>query len=364
MAHEDIAVSEEWQLKILEEIGKADIFICVLSKNYINSPWCVQESGIASFRKSMTVVPLSLDGTIPLGFISNVQSAKIDPSRVWLDDLIPGFLKHSPSFGLDIAIDQVGRSASYRGAEANFQLILTHHPGADIKCHRADDRMGFSVTKLFGNSSRISATTAARPPLGEMWGMIKSVARARTRRLRAREVSRVVRWVCSENADNTSMRPCSSGSSSSSGGWYWAMPRARTLTTRPWRRRTERRTCCSKGEWKPLRITLPACTQPGISSRVSNSTRPGQLRDASRPNKGSSSKAGLPTPWRLAFCGSRPTLATRGGKGRLTGLKIAPILARLGGADNGDLRNTMITIYYFHFHVSLSSSEDNETANV
>lgn len=128
MAHEDIAVSDEWRLKILEEIGKADIFICLLSKSYINSPWCVQESGIASFRKSMTVVPLSLDGTIPQGFISNVQSAKIDPARVWLGDLIPGFLKHSPSFGLDIAIEQIGRSASYRGAEANFQLILPYLP--------------------------------------------------------------------------------------------------------------------------------------------------------------------------------------------------------------------------------------------
>ena len=114
--------------------------------------------------------------------------------------------------------------------------------------------MGFSVTELFGNSSRISATTAARPPLGEMWGMIKSMARARD----------------------------------------------------------------------------------------------------------SSSKAGLPTPWRLAFCGSRPTLATRGGKGRLTGLKIAPILARLGGADNGDIHKALIIDNYFHFSISLSSGKDNE----
>lgn len=128
MAHEDIAVSEEWRLKILDEIGKADIFICLLSKSYLNSIWCIQESGIASFRKDMTVIPLSLDGTIPQGFVGNVQSAKIDPVRVYLGDLIPGFLKHNLSLGLDIAIEQVAHSASFRGAEANFQLLLPHLP--------------------------------------------------------------------------------------------------------------------------------------------------------------------------------------------------------------------------------------------
>ena len=128
MAHEDIAVSEEWRVKILEEIGKADIFICLLSASYVSSPWCMQESGISSFRTNMTVVPLSLDGTIPQGFIANVQSAKIDPSHVRLGDLIPGFLKHNTSLGLDIAIEQVGRSASFRGAEANFQILLPYLP--------------------------------------------------------------------------------------------------------------------------------------------------------------------------------------------------------------------------------------------
>ena len=126
MAHEDISVSEEWRLKILEEITKADIFICLLSKSYIDSIWCLQESGIAALRKKMTVIPLSLDGTIPPGFIGNVQSAKIDPSHVFLDDLIPGFLKHDLTWGLDIAVDWLGQSSSYRGAEERFQTILPY----------------------------------------------------------------------------------------------------------------------------------------------------------------------------------------------------------------------------------------------
>lgn len=70
LAHEDIAVSEEWALGILQEINRADLFIALLSMNYFRSTWCIQESGIAAFRQQMTVIPLSLDGTIPQGFIS------------------------------------------------------------------------------------------------------------------------------------------------------------------------------------------------------------------------------------------------------------------------------------------------------
>ena len=74
LAHEDINVSEEWRVKILEELTKADIFICILSKNFLQSFWCLQESGIAAFRSDLTVIPISIDGTIPVGFIGNIQS--------------------------------------------------------------------------------------------------------------------------------------------------------------------------------------------------------------------------------------------------------------------------------------------------
>ena len=126
IAHEDISVSEEWRLKILDEIGKADIFICLLSKSYLQSPWCIQESGIAAFRKGMTIIPFSIDGTIPLGFIGNVQSDKVDPDYIYISHFIPGFMKHNLSFGFDIALNLIKGSRSFRGAEANFQLILPY----------------------------------------------------------------------------------------------------------------------------------------------------------------------------------------------------------------------------------------------
>lgn len=136
MAHEDILVSQEWQQKILKEIGRADIFICLISENYKSSEYCVQESGIASYqevmtrndktRKTMTIIPLSLDGTTPLGFTSHVQSGKIGQNGVHLGDLIPGFLKHDVTFGIDIAISALSRSRSYGDAEERFGYIFPY----------------------------------------------------------------------------------------------------------------------------------------------------------------------------------------------------------------------------------------------
>jgi TIR domain len=126
LAHEDIVVSDEWRLKILAEVGKADIFVCLLSEHYFQSIWCVQESGIAAFRGDMTIMPLSLDGTIPQGFIGNYQSVRVDPNKITIRNLMPGLLKYNFEGGIELLIDIIGRSGSFRGAEENFQLILPY----------------------------------------------------------------------------------------------------------------------------------------------------------------------------------------------------------------------------------------------
>ncbi|MFN9108778.1 MAG: toll/interleukin-1 receptor domain-containing protein, partial [Bacteroidota bacterium] len=126
LAHEDITVSEEWRLKILAEIAIADFFICILSASYYQSPWCLQESGIAAFRSDMIIIPLSIDGTIPQGFIGHVQSTRINPEYVSLNDLIPGIAKRNTPAAIDAIIEIIGTSGSYRGAEANFELILPY----------------------------------------------------------------------------------------------------------------------------------------------------------------------------------------------------------------------------------------------
>jgi hypothetical protein len=123
LAHEDIDVSEEWRRKILTELEKTELFICLLSKNYLKSPWCVQESGIAVFRSGLLVVPLSLDGTIPMGFLGDIQSKKVQSEKIELTDVAPALLKAKTGKGLSTLIEIIGASYNYRGAESHFLVI-------------------------------------------------------------------------------------------------------------------------------------------------------------------------------------------------------------------------------------------------
>jgi TIR domain len=125
MAHENIQVSQEWRLSILQELTIADLFIPILSKNYYESIWCKQESGIAAYR-SITIIPLSTDGSIPEGFIGHIQSTKIDPNTPKFSDLLPGIAKRDAKFVINALIPIIAKSTSFRGAEANFELILPY----------------------------------------------------------------------------------------------------------------------------------------------------------------------------------------------------------------------------------------------
>ncbi len=120
-------------MKILAEIGKADLFVAMLSKNYYESCWCLQESGIAAFRKKMIIVPLSIDGSLPKGFLAHIQSTPIDPDRPRREDVLPAIAKRNVSFAIDAIIGIIGSSNSYRNAEANFALILPYLKKASEK---------------------------------------------------------------------------------------------------------------------------------------------------------------------------------------------------------------------------------------
>lgn len=125
LAHENIQVSHEWQNVILDEIGKADVFIGLLSKNYQESPWCLQESGIAVFQE-ITLILLSIDETIPKGFLGKTQSAKIKGTDVTIFDLLPGIIKFNLTIGTNLIINMIGKSKSFRDAESNFKIIIPY----------------------------------------------------------------------------------------------------------------------------------------------------------------------------------------------------------------------------------------------
>ena len=126
MAHEDIQVSEEWRVRLLKELRSTDIFICLLSQNYIKSAWCMQESGVAAFRRGLVVVPLRLDETLPPGFLSAVQAIPFDPNNVQLSELGSAIVKVDFQIGVDFLLDELKSSDSFRAGEANLQAILPH----------------------------------------------------------------------------------------------------------------------------------------------------------------------------------------------------------------------------------------------
>jgi hypothetical protein len=171
MAHEHIQVSEEWRLKILQEIVVCDIFLCILSRAYLSSAWCLQESGIAAIRNGMTVIPLSIDGTIPPGFIANIQSTRIDPSTFWLNDLIPGLAKHDFVSTFGLMLNTLANSRSFRGAEENFKPILPY-------LNRLSPEQGAQILKAsIGNSQVLHANLCATqylPPLARTYGHLLS----------------------------------------------------------------------------------------------------------------------------------------------------------------------------------------------
>src|SRR6266550_1875261 len=77
LAHDDLHVSDEWRKRIIEELGRCDVFVPLLSENFVKSKWAPQEIGFVISRPEVVIAPISLDGTTPFGFISHVQSRKI-----------------------------------------------------------------------------------------------------------------------------------------------------------------------------------------------------------------------------------------------------------------------------------------------
>jgi len=163
MAHDDINVSQEWQEVILSQMMQADIFIALLSARYRASPYCLQESGIAISRgAAMTIIPLSIDGTTPPGFIAHLQSRKIEPGNISHAILFAGIAKYDVKFAIDCMVNRLGGSGSYRGAEANFQLLLPH------LCQATDEQIKDILQAACYNGQIAHAALCAReylPPL-------------------------------------------------------------------------------------------------------------------------------------------------------------------------------------------------------
>lgn len=83
MAHDDILGSAIWEEEIIQAIKNADFFIPLISKEFKESPFTDQETGIAVCLEKK-IIPIKLDDMNPYGFIEKYQAL---PYRNDVNDL-------------------------------------------------------------------------------------------------------------------------------------------------------------------------------------------------------------------------------------------------------------------------------------
>ena len=78
VAHDDIKLGDEWESAIFERIKKCDLFIAILSNNFCQAQYTDHEVGIA-YGLGKIILPLSVDNTMPYGFMTKFQAKKLSP---------------------------------------------------------------------------------------------------------------------------------------------------------------------------------------------------------------------------------------------------------------------------------------------
>jgi hypothetical protein len=128
LAHEDLNVSEQWRERILEELRRCDLFVALFSAHFLSSIWGLQEVGFIVARPEVMVAPLSIDGTVPCGFVSHLQSRRIPRDGISRALLVEPLAAHRPRMILPGLIRIAGDAGGYREAEARMRPLVPLFP--------------------------------------------------------------------------------------------------------------------------------------------------------------------------------------------------------------------------------------------
>lgn len=126
LAHDDLQVSEEWKGRILTELHQTDVFVTLLSRAFVGSKWCAQEVGVIVSRPDVLIVPLSLDGTTPYGFISHLQGTRVRDESHLAAILEEVLFRRRPRLMIPKQIEKVRAAGSFRRAEAVVKPLVPH----------------------------------------------------------------------------------------------------------------------------------------------------------------------------------------------------------------------------------------------
>lgn len=126
LAHNDLHVSEEWKTRILSELKSCNIFVPLLSKSFKESDWCNQEIGVIANRRGVLVIPISLDGLTPYGFISQIQGHFVRDDKIDRGIFYTAIGKKWPEIIVDVLLRSMEHVHEFRTAEAVVEP-LTHY---------------------------------------------------------------------------------------------------------------------------------------------------------------------------------------------------------------------------------------------
>lgn len=136
LAHDDIKPTEDWQNRILEELNSTQVFIPLLTENFLKSLWTDQETGIA-IAKEQLIIPLKVTND-PHGFISKYQALKLKSNIATTCSEIIHTIIEKPSLGHDmrnLIIEMFGESWSFANAAKNADILtrFTGYTPAQLK---------------------------------------------------------------------------------------------------------------------------------------------------------------------------------------------------------------------------------------
>lgn len=80
LAHEDIQPTQEWEEEIIHNLNNCDVFLTLLTDNFLKSDWTCQEVGIA-ISKQKPIIPLKIN-IDPYGFIAKIQALRINKDNL------------------------------------------------------------------------------------------------------------------------------------------------------------------------------------------------------------------------------------------------------------------------------------------
>lgn len=136
LAHEDIEPTQEWEGVIFENLKTCNVFIPLLSKNFKESEWTDQETGVAVSEDKL-IIPLKID-VDPYGFIGKIQALKLDESIPDTCDNIFEIIKKSPLYDRlrDIIIKTFVESGNFASANKNAESLESYEPFTAVQMNR------------------------------------------------------------------------------------------------------------------------------------------------------------------------------------------------------------------------------------